>query len=64
VFSERDPVDRRVVRIRLSEPGRELRRRVLEHRRRDLEALAAPISFTPTAEEDLRRLALAFEAFS
>jgi DNA-binding MarR family transcriptional regulator len=64
VFSERDPVDRRVVHIRLSERGRALRRRVLEHRRRDLESLAGPISFTPTTNEDLRRLARAFEAFS
>ena len=64
VFSERDPVDRRVVHIRLSERGRELRRRVIEHRRHDLESLAAPLPLTPAVAEDLRRIARAFEAFA
>lgn len=64
VFSERDPVDHRVVHIRLSESGRELRRRVLEHRRHDLESLAGPLLLTPTADENLRLLARAFEALS
>jgi DNA-binding MarR family transcriptional regulator len=64
VFSERDAVDRRVVHVRLSERGRELRRRVLEHRRQDLESLAGPIPLPPAADENLRRLARAFEALS
>ena len=64
VFSERDAVDRRVAHIRLSERGRELRRRVLEHRRRDLESLAEVISLTAADDASLRRLAQAFEAFS
>ncbi len=64
VLSERDAVDHRIARIRLSERGRELRRKVLDHRRRDLESMAGSSPVRAVDAEDLRSIARAFEAFS
>ena len=63
VVAERDAADRRVAHIRLTERGRELRTRVLEHRRRDLESLAWALSLSGGDDETIRLLARAFEAF-
>lgn len=64
VVAERDAVDRRVSHIRLTERGRELRSRVLEHRRRDLETLAWSLSLTAADGETIRLLARALEVFT
>jgi DNA-binding MarR family transcriptional regulator len=64
VFAERDAADRRVAHIRLSDSGRELRSRVLDHRRRDLESLARGLSLTAADDETIRRLAQALDVFT
>lgn len=64
VVAERDAADGRVSHIRLSEAGRELRSRVIEHRRRDLESLAWALSLTAVDDETVRLLARALEVFS
>ena len=64
VVAERDATDRRVVHIQLTDRGRDLRRRVLEHRRRDLASLAETTGLTASDDERLGRLARAFEALS
>lgn len=64
VRAERDPADGRVVRIQLTDSGRELRSRVLEHRRRDLGALSVSASLTAPDLETIRKLAVAAAAFA
>jgi DNA-binding MarR family transcriptional regulator len=64
VIAERDPSDGRVARIQLTESGRSLRGRVLEQRRRSLDALATAISFTELERETLRQVATALASFT
>ena len=64
VAAERDATDRRVSHIRLTERGRDLRRLVLEHRRRDLESVASTLALTPADEVTIRLLARALEPFA
>jgi DNA-binding MarR family transcriptional regulator len=64
VVAERDSADRRVAHIRLSERGRELRTRVLDLRRRELENLAGRLALADAGQEAIRSLAQALEAYS
>ncbi len=64
VFAKRDAVDRRVARIQLTDSGRVLRRRVLEHRRRDLESLALAKQLTVADVEAVERLVQALAVFA
>jgi DNA-binding MarR family transcriptional regulator len=64
VRTDRDDLDKRVVRVRLTKTGRELRTRVLEQRSRDLAAVLASASLTPTEAEAIARAAQSFESFA
>jgi DNA-binding MarR family transcriptional regulator len=64
VATEKDPEDARVTRVRLTDDGRELRARVLRHRRAELEAVVRALAPTAADVATLRQLARALEAFS
>ncbi len=64
VMAQRDAVDGRVTRIKLTDSGRELRLRVLEYRRHDLESLALAQQLTPREVAAVRRLAQALAVFA
>ena len=64
VSTDRGDLDKRVVYVRLTEAGRDLRTRVLEHRGRDLADVLEIVSMTPEEAEALARLAQAFEPFA
>ena len=64
VQATRDDPDRRVTRVRLTEAGRELRARVLDHRRRDLDDVLHEASLTSAEVTTVHRLARAFESAS
>ena len=64
VSTDRGDLDKRVVCVRLTEAGRDLRTRVLEHRGRDLADVLEIVSMTPEEAEALARLAQAFEPFA
>jgi len=61
VQAARDPTDRRVTRVRLTAMGGDLRRRVLEHRRRELGRVAARIVQQQAGRTLLDHLARAME---
>lgn len=61
--SKREP-DKRVVCIRLTETGRNLRARVLALRGTDIADVLEIVSMTPEESEALARLAQAFEPFA
>jgi Transcriptional regulators len=64
VSTDKGDLDKRVVRVQLTETGRNLRTRVLEQRGRDLADVLEIVSMTPVESEALARLAQAFEPFT
>jgi DNA-binding MarR family transcriptional regulator len=62
--TEKGSLDKRVVCVRLTEAGRDLRARVLALRGRDLADVLEVVSMTPEESEPLARLAQAFEPFA
>ena len=62
--ADKGELDKRVVRVRLTEAGRDLRARVLTLRGRDLADVLEVVSMTPEESEALARLAQAFEPFA
>ena len=63
VSTERDATDGRVTRVRLTEAGEAMRTQVLDHRRRDLAAVAAARPMTPAEVGMVARLARSFDPF-
>jgi len=64
VSADKGELDKRVVCVRLTEAGRDLRARVLALRGRDLADMLEVVSMTPEESEVLARLAQAFEPFA
>ena len=64
VFADKGDLDKRVVCVRLTDAGRDLRTLVLEQRGRDLADVLEIVSMTPEESEALARLAQAFEPFA
>jgi DNA-binding MarR family transcriptional regulator len=64
VSTAKTDLDKRVVCVRLTEAGRELRTCVLEQRGRDLADVLQIVSMSPAESEALARLAQAFEPFA
>ena len=64
VSTGKGDLDKRVVCVRLTAAGRDLRARVLDLRRRDLADVLEVVSMTPEESEALARLAQAFEPFA
>ena len=64
VRTDKGDIDRRVVCVRLTEAGRDLRARVLDRRGRDIADVLDIVSVTPEESEALARLAQAFEPFA
>jgi DNA-binding MarR family transcriptional regulator len=64
VSTDRGDLDKRVVYVRLTDAGRDLRTRVLEQRGRDLADVLEIVSMTPAESQALARLAEAFEPFA
>jgi 5'-methylthioinosine phosphorylase len=64
VTTAKDPGDARVTRVRLAREGRELRDRVLAHRRDELNSVVRSLRPTAPQVERLDLLADALEAFS
>ncbi len=62
--TDRDSQDRRVVCVRLTEPGRELRTRVLAQRRFDLDECLRIASITTAETEGVSKVARSFEQFA
>jgi DNA-binding MarR family transcriptional regulator len=63
VWTDKSDLDKRVVCVRLTEAGRDLRTRVLKQRGRDLTDVLEVLSMTPNESEVVARLAQAFEPF-
>jgi DNA-binding MarR family transcriptional regulator len=64
VSTDKGDLDKRVVCVRLTAAGRDLRERVLALRGRDLADVLEAVSMTPEESESLARLAQAFEPFA
>jgi DNA-binding MarR family transcriptional regulator len=64
VSTDKGDLDKRVVCVRLTTAGRDLRARVLDLRGRDLADVLEVVSMTPEESEPLARLARAFEPFA
>ena len=64
VATDKSGLDKRVVCVRLTAAGRDLRARVLAQRGRDLADVLEVVSMTPEASQALARLAQAFEPFA
>ena len=64
VSTDRRDLDKRVVCVRLTEAGRDLRARVLALRARDIVDVLEIVSLTPEESEAVARLAQAFEPFA
>ena len=64
VSTGKGDLDKRVVCVRLTAAGRDLRARILDLRRRDLADVLEVVSMTPEESEALARLAQAFEPFA
>lgn len=64
VIGAKDPVDRRVTRVRVTDAGRELRARVIDRRREYLRRIAGTVSAPPESEHFLERLAEAFAEYA
>jgi DNA-binding MarR family transcriptional regulator len=64
VSTDKTDLDKRVVCVRLTDAGRDLRTLVLEQRGRDLADVLEIVSMTPEESEALARLAQAFEPFA
>lgn len=63
VVTEKNDVDGRVTRVRLTEAGMTLRSRVLDHRRVDLASVASAVSLTRTQVEAIDQIAQALDSF-
>lgn len=63
VSTTKDTEDGRVTRVRLTTTGRQLRTRVIRHRRRDL-AVLPDVGLTPRDLGAIARLARAFESYT
>jgi DNA-binding MarR family transcriptional regulator len=63
VVTEKNDVDGRVTRVRLTEAGMALRSRVLDHRRVDLASVASAVSLTRTQVEAIDQIAQALDSF-
>jgi len=64
VRSTRDALDARVVRISLTDAGRELRSRVIDLRARDLAAVLEDASLAPAEADAVAKLARSFEPYA
>jgi DNA-binding MarR family transcriptional regulator len=64
VSTNKGDLDKRVVCVRLTAAGQDLRARVLDLRVRDLADVLEVVSMTPEESEALARLAQAFEPFA
>jgi DNA-binding MarR family transcriptional regulator len=64
VWTDKGDLDKRVVFVRLTEAGRDLRTRVLEQRGRDLAEVIGAMSVTPTEAGAIAKLAQSFEPFA
>jgi DNA-binding MarR family transcriptional regulator len=64
VSTDKSELDKRIVCVRLTEAGRDLRACVLDLRGRDLADVLEIVSMTPEESEPLARLARAFEPFA
>jgi hypothetical protein len=64
VSTSKGEPDKRVVCVRLTETGQDLRARVLALRGRDIADVLEVVSMTPEESEALARLAQAFEPFA
>jgi len=64
VRTEKDELDGRIVRVRLTDAGRELRLRVMQRRRRELAYCLEVLSLTPAEARAVARLATSFEPFT
>jgi DNA-binding MarR family transcriptional regulator len=64
VSTDKGDLDKRVVCVRLTDAGRDLRTRVLKQRGRDLADVLEIVSMTPEESEPLARLAQAFAPFA
>lgn len=64
VQADKGDTDRRVVCVRLTETGRDLRTRVLELRGRDIGQVIAAASMTPAEAKAIAKLARSFEPFA
>jgi DNA-binding MarR family transcriptional regulator len=64
VSTDKGDLDKRVVCVRLTEAGQDLRARVLALRGRDLADVLDVVSMTPEESQALARLAQAFEPFA
>ena len=64
VSTDKGDMDRRVVCVRLTAAGRDLRARVLDRRGQDIADVLGLVSMTPGESEAVRRLAHAFERFA
>jgi DNA-binding MarR family transcriptional regulator len=64
VSTDQSDLDKRVVCVRLTEAGRNLRTRVLEQRGRDIARVIEAMSMTPTEARAIAKLAQSFEPFA
>ncbi|HEY1167351.1 MAG: MarR family transcriptional regulator [Verrucomicrobiota bacterium] len=64
VSTDHSDLDKRVVCVRLTEAGRNLRTRVLEQRGRDIARVIEAMSMTPTEARAIAKLAQSFEPFA
>jgi DNA-binding MarR family transcriptional regulator len=64
VSTDKGDLDKRVVCVRLTAVGRDLRARILALRGRDLADVLEIVSMTPAESDGLARLAQAFEPFA
>ncbi len=64
VQTAREDPDRRVTRVRLTAGGHDLRRRVLDHRRADIEQVVGSMALTATEAGVVARLVRSFEPFA
>ena len=63
VLTEKDDLDGRVTRVRLTEDGMALRSRVLDHRRVDLASVASAVALTRSQVEAIDQVAQALDSF-
>ncbi len=64
VMTEKDELDGRATRVRLTNVGRTLRGRVLEHRRQDLATVAPKLELTPGEVTAIGAVARVLECFA
>jgi len=64
VSTDKGDLDKRVVCVRLTDAGRDLRARVLELRRQDIARVIAAASTTPKEAKAIAKLARSFEPFA